>query len=186
MNISTFSYCHETLSEAQKAGTRLADVVKECIRWQVICVDPDHLHDKEWREITESPIFQSNVLFGCIDEVHLINVWGLSFCTAFATIRAFLHGQFPASITVVSLTATLKLGSSTISVCKSLGFFEGNFKFIRRSNEHPNTQFTVQFITWGLNSKKFPNLLPYLASGRKTIIHCQTLDQVFHVYAYIW
>jgi len=71
-----------------------------------------------------------------------------------------------------SLTATLELGSSTISVCKSLGFFEGNFKFIRRSNEHLNTQFTVQFITWGLNGKKFPNLLPYLAAGRKMIIHC--------------
>ena len=33
---------------------------------------------------------------------------------------------------------------------------------------------------------KFSGLLPYLNSGRKTIIHCWTLDQVFHVYAYIW
>ena len=80
----------------------------------------------------------------------------------------------------------LEPGSSTISVSKSLGFFDGNFKFLRRSNERPNTQFTVQFITRGLNGEKFPDLLPYLATGRKTIIHCRTLDQVSHVYAYIW
>jgi hypothetical protein len=30
----------------------LAGEIKECIRWQVICVDPEHLRDREWREIT--------------------------------------------------------------------------------------------------------------------------------------
>ena len=126
---------------------RLSDVIKECIRWQVICVDPEHLCNKEWRAIMESPTFQSKVLLGCINEVHLINFWGLSFCTAFATIGAFLRGRFPVSMSIVNLTATLKPGPSTISVCKILDFFKGNFKFIRRSNERPNTQFTFQFIT---------------------------------------
>ena len=163
----------------------MSDAIKKCIRLQVVCVDPEHLHDKEWREITESPTFQSNVLFGCIDKVHLINVWGLSFRTAFTTIAALLHGQFHASMSVVGLTATLEPGPSTISVCKSLGFFEGNFEFIRRSNKHTNTQFIVQFIIHGLNGEKLPDLLPYLATGRK-IIHYQTLDQVSCVYTYIW
>jgi hypothetical protein len=31
--LSTFSYCHDTLSYAPKAGTRLADVIKEMARW---------------------------------------------------------------------------------------------------------------------------------------------------------
>ena len=82
--------------------------------------------------------------------------------------------------------ATLKPGLPTVSVCKSLGFFEGNFVLIQRSNKHPNTQFTIQFLTHGLNGDKFPNILPYLASGRKTIIHYQTVNQVTQlVYAYI-
>ena len=60
--------------------------------------------------------------------------------------------------------------------------------FTRQKMEgnHGNTQFTIQFITGGLNGEKFPDLLPYMATGRKTIIHCRTLDQVSHVYAYIW
>ena len=158
----------------------------ECIRWQVICVDPEHLRDKEWREITKSPTFRSNILFACVDEVHLINKWGLSFHPAFSAVGTFFCGRFPASISVVGLSATLEPSTPTTSVCKSLGFFEGNFLLIRRSNERPNTQFSVQFVTHGLNGDKFPDLLPYLNSGRKTIIHCRTLDQVFRVYAYIW
>ena len=149
-------------------------------------MDPEHLHDKEWREITEYSIFRENILFASVDKVHLINEWGLAFRLAFGTIGTFLRGRFPSSIFIVGLTATLEPGSPTVFVCKSLGFFEGNFTLIRRSNECPNTQFTVQFLTHGLNSNKFSDILPYLASGQKTIIHCRTVNQVSQVYAYIW
>jgi hypothetical protein len=135
-------------------------------------VDPEHLHDKEWREITEISIFQSNVLLACIDEVHLINVWGLVFHIALTAIRILLHSRFSTSISIFGLSATLEPGPPTVSICKSLGFFEGSFKFIRRSNNCLNTQFTVQFISCGLNGEEFPDIFPYLASGRKTIIHC--------------
>lgn len=151
-------------------------------------MDPEHLRDKEWREITESPTFRSNVLFACVDEdeAHLINTWGLSFRPAFTLIGAFLRGRFPSSISVLGLTATLEPGLPTESVCKSLGFFEGSFKLIRRSNERPNTHFTIQFMAHGMTGDNFPELLPYLASGRKTIIHCQTLRQVLKVHTYLW
>lgn len=175
----------ETLSNARN-GVHLAGEIKDCIRWQVVCVDPEHLHDKERREISESPIFQANVLFACIDEVHLINERGLSFHLAFAGNGAFLCRHFPALISIVGLSATLGPRLPMVSVCKSLGFFEGHFKLIWRSNECPNTQFNIQFLTHRLNGNKFPDLLPYLANRRKTIIYCWTVDQVSHVYAYIW
>jgi hypothetical protein len=98
LNVSGFSYCSETLTEARKTGLCLAREIKECVRWQVVCVDPEHLRDKEWREITEGPIFRSNVLFACVDEAHLINSWGLSFRSAFSLIGTFLRGRFPSSI----------------------------------------------------------------------------------------
>ena len=60
------------------------------------------------------------------------------------------------------------------------------FTWQKVEGNHGNTHFTIQFITCGLNGKKFSDLLPYMATGRKTIIHCWTLDQVSHVYAYIW
>ena len=149
-------------------------------------MDPEHLHDREWREIAEYSIFRANILFASVNKVHLINEWGLAFHLAFGTIGTFLHGRFSSSISIVSLTAMLEPGSPMVSVCKSLGFFEGNFTLIQRSNKHLNMQFTVQFLTHGLNGNKFPDILLYLASRRKTIIHCRTVNQVSQVYAYIW
>ncbi|KAF8160000.1 P-loop containing nucleoside triphosphate hydrolase protein [Crassisporium funariophilum] len=144
LNVSGFSYCAETLTEARKTGLHLAHEIKECIRWQVVCVDPEHLCDKEWREITEGSTFRSNVLFACVDEAHLINSWGLSFRPAFRLIGTFLLGRFLSSISILGLTATLEPGLPTES------------------------------------------LLPYLASGQKTIIHCQALRQVLSVHTYLW
>jgi superfamily II DNA helicase RecQ len=116
----------------------------------------------------------------------LINSWGLSFRPAFSLIGTFLRGRFPSSISILGLTATLEPGLPTESVCKSLGFFEGGFKLIRRSNERPNTQFTIRFTAHGMTGDKFPDLLPHLAGGRKTIIHCQSLRQVLSVHSYLW
>jgi superfamily II DNA helicase RecQ len=94
-------------------------------------VDPEHLRDKEWREISEYPTFRANILFACVDEVHLINEWGLAFRLAFGTIGSFLRGRFPSSISIIGLTATLEPGLPTVAVCKSLGFFEGNYSHCR-------------------------------------------------------
>ena len=44
----------------------------------------------------------------------------------------------------------------------------------RVEGNHRNTQFTIQFITGGLDGEKFPDLLPYLATRRKTIILSNT------------
>ncbi|KDR81243.1 hypothetical protein GALMADRAFT_208044 [Galerina marginata CBS 339.88] len=68
LNVSGFSHCAKTLTEARKTGVCLAEEVKECNRCKVLCVDPGQLRDKEWREITESPTFRSNVLFACVNE----------------------------------------------------------------------------------------------------------------------
>ena len=55
-------------------------------------MDPEHLHDKEWREIMEYPTFHANILFVCVVRVHLFNEWGLAFCLVFGTIGSFLCG----------------------------------------------------------------------------------------------
>ncbi|KAJ7183910.1 P-loop containing nucleoside triphosphate hydrolase protein [Mycena filopes] len=189
LGISAFAYCAETLALARRNDVNLTTLVKECTRWQVICVDPEHLCGKEWLEISEWPIFRARILFVVIDEVHLINEWGATFRLPFAKIGLFVRGRLPrATISIVGLSASLAPGKDTNSVCASLGFFGNSFHLIRRrrSNERPNVQFIMQPLTHGLSGYDFPDFLPYLTSGRKTSIHCDTLDLVFRVYVYIW
>lgn len=63
---------------------------------------------------------RANVLFACVDEVHLISEWGLSFrLLAFGTIGTFLRGRFPSWISIVGLTATLEPGHQRLYLQKS-------------------------------------------------------------------
>jgi superfamily II DNA helicase RecQ len=180
------AYCKETISDARRSGIRLAEKIKECENWQVVCVDPEHVLDEEWREITDWPIYRQNIRFGCVDEAHLIDEWGLDFLIPFKHIGNFLRGRLPSKIAIVALSATVQPGSPTTSVCERLGMLEGSFHLIRRSNERPNTQFSIQVAKESLSGNTFPDLLPFLAASRKTIIHCQTLDDVFRVFTYLW
>jgi superfamily II DNA helicase RecQ len=97
-----------------------------------------------------------------------------------------VRGCLPPSRSVVALSATCAPGKDTTAICESLGLYGNSFHLIRRSNERPNIQFIVQILTHGLAGYDFPDLLPFLLSGRKTVIHCATLDLVFRVYVYIW
>ncbi|KAJ7688121.1 hypothetical protein B0H17DRAFT_1203130 [Mycena rosella] len=179
-NLSAFAYCRESLADARRSGINLTDDIRRS-KWQVVCVDPEHLQEKEWRTISEWPDFRAKLLYSAVDEAHLINEWGPAFRLVFTTIGQFFRGRFPSSTSVVGLSATLAPGPATSSVCTSLGLFEGTFHLIRRSNERPNVQFIMKTLTHGLAGYEFPDLLPYLNSGRKLSIHCATLDLVFRV-----
>lgn len=149
-------------------------------------MDPEHLKTKEWREISEFPIFRANILSVVTDEVHLINEWGTNFRIDFTIIGLFVRGRLPVSTSIVGLSATLAPGNDTTAICKSLGLFDGQFHMIRRTNERPNIQFSLQILSHGLAGYEFPDLLPFLQSGRKLVVHFHSLDMLFRCYVYIW
>lgn len=101
-------------------------------------------------------------------------------------VGSFLQAVIPSTSSCVALTATLAAGAATTGVCKSLGMQGNCFTLIRRSNERPNVQLIVQALAQGLNGPEFPFLLPYLASGRKTVIHVRTIDVLHRVFMYLW
>ncbi|KAJ7223334.1 P-loop containing nucleoside triphosphate hydrolase protein, partial [Mycena pura] len=186
LGVSAFSYCHESLAEARRAGIDLAGVIKRCETYQVVCVDPEHLRGKEWREISDFPVFRARIFYAATDEVHLINEWGFDFRPDFKLIGLFVRGRLPSTISVVGLSATLTPGPATTAVCETLGLYENRFHLIRRTNERPNVQFIMKVLGHGLSGYSFPDILPILNSGRKAVIHCPTLDMVFRLYVFIW
>ncbi|KAJ7282337.1 hypothetical protein C8J57DRAFT_1433093 [Mycena rebaudengoi] len=137
----------ETVTAARKAGRNLVREIKECKTWNVLCVDPEHLRDKAWREISTSDTFRENLVYGCVDEAHLINQWESDFRVLFKHIGAFFRGRFPSTASIMALSATLQPGAP---------------------------------------SDSFPDLIQYLNSGRKAVVHCRTIDIVFRVFVYLW
>ncbi|KAJ7691360.1 hypothetical protein B0H17DRAFT_1201206 [Mycena rosella] len=86
----------------------------------------------------------------------------------------------------MALSATIQPGPPSTSIQRSLGMSGKDFYVFRSSNERPNTQFIMQPLEHGLGGKEFPALIPYLNSGRKTVIHCRTIADVFRVFVYLW
>jgi superfamily II DNA helicase RecQ len=153
-------------------GRKLCVEIKSCEKWSLVFVDPEHLKDPEWREITEWPVFWANIMFTCVDEAHLIYEWGLDFRLAFLLIGAFFRSRLPTRTSVLALSATMQPGAHESFVLNALGFVRNTYILIRHSNERPNIQFSIETLSHGLGGSEFPSLLPCLNSGRKLVIHC--------------
>ncbi|KAF8144805.1 P-loop containing nucleoside triphosphate hydrolase protein [Mycena galopus ATCC 62051] len=186
LGVSAFPYCQETVSEARIAGRNLVHEIRDCKTWNVICVDLEHLRDKAWRQITAWDVFRANTVYGCTDKAHLIDEWGADFRPDFKHIGPFFRGRLPSSASIMALSATVQPGAATKLICSSLGFSGDGFHLFRSSNERPNTQLILEPLTNGVGGKIFPQLLSYLNSGRKAVIHCRTIDDVLHVFLYLW
>ncbi|KAJ7173214.1 P-loop containing nucleoside triphosphate hydrolase protein [Mycena filopes] len=186
LSVPALAYCHETVTEARKTGQNLVNEIQQCKTWNIVCVDPEHLREKAWRQISDSDTFRANIVFGCVDEIHLIDEWGADFRPHFRHIGQFFRGRLPSSASVLGLSATLLPGAPMTTICKSLGMSHDDFYLLRCSNERPNTQFIMEPLDHGLGGKEFPSLLRYLNSGRKAVVHVRRIDEVFRVFSYLW
>jgi superfamily II DNA helicase RecQ len=119
LGIPAFAYCHDTVTAARKAGRNLVHEIRECKTWNMICVNPEHLRDKAWREITVFTVYRSNLVYGCVGEAHLINIWAVDFRPDFKHIGGFFRGRLPSHASIMALSATLQPGSATTSICLS-------------------------------------------------------------------
>ncbi|KAF9005368.1 P-loop containing nucleoside triphosphate hydrolase protein [Hymenopellis radicata] len=187
MGIRALAYTSRRKAQAHRNNEKLAEEIASCTRWQVICVDPEHLCEDDWRcTIARSPVFREHLIYACAEEGHLMREWGETFRKAFEMIGVYFRGCLPSSISIFTLSATLAPGKDTRSVCKTLGFTNDNFKIIRHSNERVNTQIIFAPLSNGIGGSEFPQIFDYLTPGRKTIIHCFSKDLVLRVYLYLW
>ncbi|KAJ7749928.1 P-loop containing nucleoside triphosphate hydrolase protein, partial [Mycena metata] len=142
--------------------------------------------NKMWEFITDCPDFRENISFTSVDETHLIDEWGGGeFRPSFRHVGNFVRGRLPPDVSLSGLSATLIPGAATRTVCKSLGFQSGSFHLYRRSNERENLQILLHTLTHTLGGDSFPDLLQYLASKRKTIIYCATIELCWRVYIFL-
>ncbi|KAJ7075384.1 hypothetical protein B0H15DRAFT_757552, partial [Mycena belliarum] len=130
--------------------------------------------------------FRENIVFGYVDEAHLIIQWGAEFCPRFRHISTFLRGHFPSSVSISVLSATIQPGTHSKLICDSLGMSGNNFYIVRSSNKHPNMQFIMEPLANGVLGMQFPQLLSYLNSSEKMVIQCPTIADIFRVFVYLW
>ncbi|KAL0578108.1 hypothetical protein V5O48_003887 [Marasmius crinis-equi] len=184
--IEGFAYTHENLTEARINGVNLVEKICNGRSWQVICVDPEHLQQKEWRLIMKHDMFRRNLVYFCCEEVHLIRDWGLAFRPCFKFIGSIACSELPDHIPIVGLSATCPPGPSTDTICRSLGLTGNNFHVIRRSNERTNMHLILSPITRSRGVSKYHQIHPFIQSGRKVVIHVNTIPEAYDIYLFLF
>ncbi|KAF9033710.1 hypothetical protein BDZ89DRAFT_1130874 [Hymenopellis radicata] len=185
-SLAEHAYDRETISTAIIEKRNLVKEIASCTSFQVICIDPEHLHARAWCKILDDTDFRANLIYACLEEGHVAVEWGPTFREAYNNIGTFMRGRLPSSVPVFTISATLEPGAPTTALCKVLGFRAGNFTLFRFSNERNDLQFIIEPLEQGLSSHSFPHLLPYLNTGRKVVIYAPSLEIVTRIYLYLF
>jgi superfamily II DNA helicase RecQ len=179
--ISALAYDRENIIHASSQRRNLVHEVSSC-QFRMVCVDPEHLKSPSWFKIFDAPMFQLNLIFVCVEEAHVVREW-LTFRHSYGYIGQLLRGRLRPEISVFGLSATLEPGAPMAEVCQSLGF--RNFTLFRFSNERRDIQFVIQPLKHAITSRSYPQLLPYLNTGRKVVIYVPSLEISTRVYIYL-
>ncbi|KAF5344238.1 hypothetical protein D9758_012310 [Tetrapyrgos nigripes] len=161
------SYCHEKITEYRLKKDDLASLICDCKMWQLICVDPEHLATPEWRKILDHKTFIKNLIL---------------FCSIGTIARGFIGEQ----TSLIGLSATCAPGAHTIDICNSLGLYGDSYHLVRRSNERENMFLTVESLERSKGVSKYARILEYLQSGRKAVIHVNTIPEAYDIYEFLW
>ncbi|KII90823.1 hypothetical protein PLICRDRAFT_547294 [Plicaturopsis crispa FD-325 SS-3] len=181
--LTALAITRNTLDEARKDGKNLW--AKAESDTTVILVTPEMLTSKGFEQLLRQKKFQERAFALVVDEVHLMNSWGVGFRPSFLEVGN-MRARFSSSVVLLALTATMRTGQPTKSICQFLGLHEGRFHLIRRSNIRHDVQILFRTLRSGLAATAFPELAWVLREKGKTLIFCRSIHLGFRVAVYLW
>jgi len=102
LGVSALAYTSEELATARKKGRQIWKEIASG-KWPLVCVDPEHLTDKDWEHVTNADTWRENIAFLCVDEIHLVYEWGSDFRLAFRNIGKFARSRCPSHMSIFGL-----------------------------------------------------------------------------------
>ena len=151
----------------------------------IISLSPEMLATKELTALLSKPLFKKRLFALCVDEIYLLQRWGLSFHLAFLQI-GHIRAQLPAKTIFIGLTATLAIGEPFKQVTTFLGLHERTYHLIRRSNARLDVWLLFRTLRSGRSSTVFPQFNWLLKESGHVLVFCPTISFVFKVAVYLW
>ena len=150
----------------------------------MILLSPEQLSTQGFESLIQHRPFQSRFRSFGVDEIHLLNSWGLAFRQAFRQL-GHARARLPSHV-FIGTSATVLAGDARGSIFSFLGLYPGKFHLIQCLNLRRNVQTIFRTLTHGIGGWAFPDLKWVVESKRKTVIHCRTISLGFHLALYLW
>jgi hypothetical protein len=173
----------EQKQKAQREGRDLWTLAQSEV--EAIFLSPEQLHGASFEALLRDETFWARAWLLVDDEIHFLDSWGPSFRPAFLQIGN-VFARMPERTRLLGMTATLLAGAPASRVLRFLGFRDGTYHTIHRSNLRPNIRIAFRPLSTSMNSLKFPDLKWVLDTDRKTIIFVKTINLAFRTWAYLW
>lgn len=185
LGITALAISSNTLKAAEKEGRNLWLAAEKDAT--VLLVTPEMLTSKGFEHLIQKKQFEERTFALIIDEVHLMNSWGVGFRPPFLEVGN-MRARLPSRTVLLALTATMRSGQPIESVCGLLGLRQGRFHLIRRSNARHDVQILFRTMRSGFGSATtaFPDLDWVLHEKGKTLIFARSIHLGFRVALYLW
>ncbi|KII83903.1 hypothetical protein PLICRDRAFT_118742, partial [Plicaturopsis crispa FD-325 SS-3] len=185
LGITALAISSNTLKAAEKEGRNLWLAAEQDTT--VLLVTPEMLTSKGFEHLIQKKQFEERAFALFIDEVHLMNTWGVGFRPPFLEVGN-MRARLPSRVVLLALTATMRSGQPIESVCGLLGLRQGHFHLIRRSNARHDVQILFRTMRSGFGSATtaFPELDWVLNEKGKTLIFSRSIHLGFRVALYLW
>ncbi|KAH7888805.1 P-loop containing nucleoside triphosphate hydrolase protein, partial [Phlebopus sp. FC_14] len=183
-NLTATAINNDRVNAARQEGRDLFREV--CNGVSVVLVSPEQLKSPKFRNILDDAQFNQRISMMAIDEVHLMNTWGQTFRRDYEQ-TGWMRARIGRRVTVLAVTATLQAGIPTRRVCEFLGFQDGQYHVIRRSNMRHDIQLLFRTMQSGIRGTKFPELDWILKERHhRVLLLCATINLDFRADAYLW
>ncbi|KAI0348728.1 P-loop containing nucleoside triphosphate hydrolase protein, partial [Trametes cingulata] len=183
LDIDTVVVNADTVDHARRHGQ---DIWKAAaLAASVIILGPEQLKSPGFRGLLDTKGFLSRVVGLGVDEIHLLNSWGLEFRPVFRQIgdwRPRLHED----AILIGTTATLRPGLPTNTVTEFLRFRTSKTHVIRLSNARYDIQHCWLLMQSGSRACAFPELDWVLTSQRNVLIFCPTIALGTRILISLW
>lgn len=151
----------------------------------VVLLGPEQLKSPGFRSLLGKKGFSPRLVGLGVDEIHLLNSWGLEFRPVFCQIGdARLHVS--EGTVVIGTTATLRPGSPTDNIVDFLCLKMSSANTIRLSNARYDIRHCWRVMRSGIQARAFRELDWVLDGGRNIIVFCPTISLGTRVLIYLW
>lgn len=170
--------------------------------YEVIYISPERiLADTDWRDMLQSPIYQSNLVAIVVDEAHLVKKWyvfhslchkliclllkyrGKKFRKEFSNIGE-IHSLIPSRVGIMALTATASRDSRS-KICSVLCMRQPII--VSQSPNKPNIMYSVLEKCASAEDTFQPPIEEVREKGvgiDRVLIFCKTCEEVTHIYKF--
>ncbi|KAJ8463000.1 hypothetical protein ONZ51_g10537 [Trametes cubensis] len=137
----------ETLATARGKKTSLWVIARTDI--SILLLSPEQLASPGFESLLRHPAFYSRICGLGLDELHLLDSWGLGFRQSYRQM-GYVRARLPAWARFLGGTATMLVGDPQDRVFNMLGLRQGNFYLLRHSNIRWNAFYGLMIGYWYL------------------------------------